>query len=648
MAAGLVAPRLPASVQRNGPATANEWRLKTLLSLALILITAAVYWQVTDYDFINYDDPLYVTENPQVQAGLTQSGMIWAFTRLTGEETYWHPLTWLSHMLDCQFYGLNPSGHHFTNLLFHLVNVVVLFLALQRMTAAVWRSAAVAALFALHPLQVDTVAWITERKNVLGAFFGILTIFSYVRYAEKPGATRYALVVTCFLLGLMAKPPALAPLPWLLLLLDFWPLRRMDLPAWANRFLEPGDHLFPGWEERQSQEGADKPEIRKQVQKQLPPRSAVSIQRAIFEKIPLMLFAIAGSAITWMAHAKLKMMVYEGQPAFAERLANATVSCWRYLRRTAWPHDLAIFYPYSGATSLGLAIVLGSVMIGALALAIGSARRKPYVTVGVLWFLGALGPFIGLVQVGAQAMADRFVYFPIIGLFITVVWAAADWMTRWRHGRAALFILSAVVFISCAIATWCQVAHWKNSETLFRHALSVTTANYLAHNNLANALARSGRANEAKVHYTEALRIKPDYIDAYYNLGLIRANEGQPKEAIALYREALRLDPNHAPTLNNFAWLLAACPNAEYRNGSEAVRLAERACELTGYKRAVMIGTLAAAYAEAGRFPEAINAAEKARQQALATSQAELARKNQDLMELYKSGRPYSATLNAP
>ncbi len=502
------------------------------ICLLLAAATIAAFWQVGQHQFINYDDNCYVTDNRTVQAGVTWEGLEWAFFRLQGEHTYWHPLTWVSHMVDCQLFGLNPAGHHLVNLFFHVLNVVLVFLVFQRMTKAFWRSAFLAALFALHPLQVDTVAWVAERKNLLSAAFWLLTMWAYVRYAEgrmqnaecriqsleatpTSHGSRftfhvsryYFLVLLFFALGLMCKP-VLVTLPCVLLLLDFWPLRR----------LQPADLKT----------------------------TAATLARLTWEKMPLFLLAGVSSLITIAAHRTLGTLGDASQVPLVLRIANALVSFVRYLGKTVVPVNLAILYPYPGAW-LGWKVALcGLLLIAVSCLAIRTRRTRPYLFVGWFWFLGVLVPFIGLVQAGEQAMADRFMYIPIIGFFMAVVWgldalvATRPHKHRWLAGAATLALSG------CLVCTAFQLRHWQDSETIFRHAIEVTAGNYNAYDGLGSALDASGKREEALACYAEAVRLKPNYPEAQYDLGSTLMKQGKLDEAVQHLTAALKHDPAFA------------------------------------------------------------------------------------------------------
>ena len=637
-----------------------------IIGLLLTVITLALYAPVAWHEFINYDDPDYVTQNPYITGGLTANGLVWAFGQLHGTATYWHPLTWLAHMLDCQLFGLNAGAHHLVNVVFHAVNALLLFLVLQRMTGAPWRSAMVAALFAWHPLQVDTVAWVAERKNVLSTLFWILTLWAYVRYAEKcevrgcvtndkwqvtstktgwkqilSPVTRhpslyYSLALVCFTLGLTSKP-MLVTLPFVLLLLDYWPLRRFRHSTISTQLSTLG--------------------------------------RLVWEKLPFFALAAAASIITVAAHRGLGLSTEAFGLPLDVRIENALISYVRYLGKTIWPANLAVFYPQPREWPVSLAVAAGLALLIASGLAICAIRTRPYLFVGWFWFLGVLVPVLGLIQAGMQAMADRFVYVPLIGLFVCICWGGWDLVSRWPQRRILTLMTSVMALVACMIITRCQLRHWRNSQTLFEHCVRVTSDNFLAHNNLGFALATQGKLEEAKPRYLEALRIRPLFAEAHRNLGVLLTQQGKPEEAmpylleavriqpqfadvygklglalaaegrfdeaITNYREAIRLKPDLVEALNNLAWILATHPDENLRNATDAVAFATRACELTRREVPIMVGTLAAAYAEAGRFADACATAEQARALALARGQEELAQRNLKLLELYRSGQPW-------
>jgi Tfp pilus assembly protein PilF len=495
----------------------------------LILITAVllVYWQVGDHEFINYDDNAYITDNAQVQKGLTSKGIIWAFT--TSHTGNWHPLTWISHMLDCELYGLNPEGHHLTNVLFHMANAILLFVVLRWMTGAIWRSGLVAALFALHPLHVESVAWVAERKDVLSTFFWMLTMVAYVHYVNRPGGKRYLLVLITFALGLMAKP-MLVTLPFVLLLLDYWPLNRFK-PRAVTGSVEDQPLGF-----RNS--GDDKSPILK----------------AVMEKTPLFLMSLFSCVVTVMAQQGAGAISTLQIVPFKLRIANGLVSVVAYMGKMIWPQDLAVFYPHPVSDlQIWKPVVAGLFLLILSTVALWVAQRCRYVLVGWLWYLGTLVPVIGLVQVGEQAMADRYTYVPLIGLFIVVVWGFADLVKGWRSRRWVVSVSAAVMVLTLMAGSWLQVTHWKNSIKLFKHALDVTTNNYVAHYTLGNALALQGNLTGSVSHYNKALQIHPNFAEAHNNLGNALALQGNLTGAISHYNKALQINPDHAEAHRNLA-----------------------------------------------------------------------------------------------
>jgi protein O-mannosyl-transferase len=535
-----------------------------VVCLLLLSVTLAVYWQIGDHQFTNYDDTIYVTDNPHVKRGLAASSVIWAFT--AAEEANWHPLTWLSHMVDCQLFGLHPRGHHLTSLFLHLANVLLLFAVLNRMTGALWRAAFVAALFSLHPLHVESVAWVAERKDVLSTLFWLLTMLAYARYVGRPTRPRYALTLVAFALGLMAKP-MLVTLPFVLLLLDTWPLDRM---AYGRG-------------------GDDEPRTRKRIR---PSEQRLPLSRLVWEKTPFFALAAISSVVTFSLQQRAGAMANMEVFPLSSRIANALVSYLRYIGKMIWPSDLAVLYPHPG-TGLPLwwGAGAGLALLGLSILVVRVIRRRPYLAVGWLWYLGTLVPVIGLVQVGVQAYADRYTYVPLIGLFIMIAWGVPDLVGRWAHARTVLAVLAGTALAALTACTWIQLGYWKESVSLFTHTLQVTTKNYVAQNNLGNALADRGKVEEAISHYAESLRVKPDHAEAYNNwgtvlveqgrleeaidrflaalrvkpdyaaahcnLGLALERKGRREEAIAQYLEALRLDPTYAQAHNNLALALA-------------------------------------------------------------------------------------------
>ena len=490
--------------------------MKIAICIFLAVSTFAVYSQVQDHEFINYDDDKYVTNNEYVKAGFTRDSVGWALT--TSYNSNWHPMTWLSHMLDAQLFGPNSKGHHLTNLLFHIANVLLLFLVLLRMTGALWQSGFVAALFALHPLNVESVAWVAERKNVLSTFFWLLTMWAYIRYAQKTNLKRYSLVILFFAMGLMSKP-MLVTLPFVLLLLDYWPLRRLQ----SDR------------------------------------RTAIS--RLVYEKIPLLVL-VAGSVVTTLTVQKMGGAL-GSLNAFPiqERVINALVSYWLYLQKMIWPGGLAIFYAHPENTlsvwkGLATAALLALVTTAAIRL----ARRAPYFAVGWFWYLGTLIPVIQLVQTGSIAMADRYAYVPLIGIFIIIAWGLPELLAKWRLRSRILTIAAGIWISTLMLMTWNQVSHWKNSITIFSHAIEVTDIEYpdflLAHNNLANALLAEGRTGKAISHYKMAINLMPDYAVNHSHLANALFAEQKTEEAISHYKTAVKLLPDYATAHYNLGFAL--------------------------------------------------------------------------------------------
>jgi Flp pilus assembly protein TadD len=544
--------------------------------ICLILITAVllVYWQVGDHEFINYDDNVYITDNAQVQKGLTRKGIIWAFT--TNHTGNWHPLTWISHMLDCEFYGLNPKGHHLTNVLFHMANAILLFVVLRWMTGAIWRSGLVAALFALHPLHVESVAWAAERKDVLSIFFWMLTMMAYVYYVKRPGTRRYLLVLVNFSLGLMAKP-MLVTLPFVLLLLDYWPLNRFQPRATTGSVVDQplGFRSF----------GDDKSPILK----------------AVMEKVPLFVISLLSSLVTVIAQQKAGAVSTLEIVPFKLRIANGLVSFVAYMGKMIWPLDLAVFYPHPGSElQIWKPVAAGLFLLIVSTVALRVAHRCQYVLVGWLWYLGTLVPVIGLVQVGEQAMADRYTYVPLIGLFIAVVWGFADLGKGWRSRRWLISVTAAVMLLALMAGSWLQVGYWKDSIKLFQHTLDVTSNNYVAHYTLGNALALQGNLTGSVTHYNKALRINPNFAEAHNNLGNALALQGNLTRAISHYNKALHINPDHAEAHRN----LGVALDRQGRH-QEALQHYAEALRINPHD-AQSHNNLGVALAEQGRLKEAV------------------------------------------
>jgi Flp pilus assembly protein TadD len=477
--------------------------------LALALVTLAVYWPVSRHEFINLDDQEYITFNPHVISGLTLTNVAWAFK--TTEAANWHPLTWISHMADCSLYGVKPAGHHLTNLFFHIADTLLLFLLLMQLTGALWRSFFVAAFFAWHPLHVESVAWAAERKDVLSAFFWMLTLIAYVRYAtlskiQNPKSkVFYVLALFLFACGLMSKPMVVT-LPFVLLLLDFWPLKRMANGEWRT----------------------------------------ANIKTLLVEKIPFFALAIAGSVVTYVVQKSAGAVWSAGAVPFQSHLANALLSYIRYISKTFCPVNMAVLYPYHSHFSTGLAVGAALVLAFWTGLFLWRARQNPYLIVGWLWFLGTLVPAIGLVQVGSQSMADRYMYLPSIGLFIIVTWGLNDFLNSRPQWRKPVVCAGGLALAGCLVCTGVQLGYWQNSIKLFRHTIEVTTYNYSVFNALGGALEEAGQKDEALLCYAESVQIEDHYPPAQYNLGMALLSRGAFDKACEHLSVAVKLVPEDA------------------------------------------------------------------------------------------------------
>jgi protein O-mannosyl-transferase len=718
---------LPAA---SGATTGDDRRRIAGVCVVLAAITFAVFAQTLRHEFINFDDNDYVYDNPVVARGLTLKGIAWAFSCHLDN---WHPLTWLSHMLDCQLYGLRPGGHHLTNVLLHIATVILLFLVLRRMTGSLWRSAFVAAVFAIHPLRVESVAWVAERKDVLSGLFFMLTVGAYVRYTEELKGERsrfkvfYALALVFFILGLMSKP-MLVTVPLVLLLLDYWPLRR-ETP----------------------------------------------LGRLLVEKLPFLALSAACCLTTLFAQQEAMQTIET--ISLPLRCANALVTGMVYLAQMIWPAGLAVYYPYPFGGLPSWEVALAAMLLAGLsAVAWWQRRQQPWIWIGWLWYLVMLLPVLGIIQVGAKAHADRYTYLPQIGIYVAVTWLAAEWGAKLHLGRVAMGSFMAAVLGTLIICAWKQTAYWKSSETLWTHTLECTTRNDIAHNNLGAVLRNMGRVDEAIPHFQDALKISPGYAEARFNLGTAFAQKGGLDQAINQYRfglrsmpgdadahvnlatvylqkgdldeaigqyqialqinpgdaarhialgslllqrgrmdeaiahfqkslqikpddanaqnnlgsvylqlgrmddamvhfqHALQIDPDYAEVHNNLglvflkkgeldqahaqferalqlgphnpqvlktvAWVLATCPEASARNGGKAVQLAQQANDLAGGKNPAMLRTLAAAFAEARRFGDAVRTAQEAMALARAAGQQDLALRLEAESKRYEAGFP--------
>jgi tetratricopeptide (TPR) repeat protein len=714
------------------------------VSVFLVAITWLVFGQTLGHQFVNFDDEIYVYENSAVAAGLSLHGIVWAFTHTVCYN--WHPLTIISHMLDCQCYGLKPAGHHFTNVLLHTIAVILLFLNLRQMTGALWRSAFVAALFAIHPLRVESVAWVAERKDLLSGVFFMLTLGAYLCYVRRPSLARYLTVAVVFALGLMSKP-MLVTLPFVLLLLDYWPL---------NRFA-PTVSL-------------------KSKSKDLSRRKGPSrFWRLVQEKIPLLILSTGACAATLLAQGHIIDPIEK--LSLPWRVGNALVTLCVYARQMVWPLRLSAFYPHPQDNLSFWEIGLSTALLVAITTgALLWRRKRPYFLTGWFWYVGMLVPVIGIVQVGSQAHADRYTYLPQIGLYLLITWAFADASASWRHGGVILKTVATIVLVIFVGCAWRQTSYWHDSLSLWTHALAVTSNNDTAHdalcdaflregkvdeailhaqmavdirpdssdahnslgvalsqrgrsddalaqfekvlkinprrprlhynlatvllqkgdidgaiahyqeelkiqpdyaeahNNLSTALARKGHLEEALAHLQKALEINPNrtqvhynvamillqkgevdeaianfqkelkiqplYADAHSDLGIALSQQGRMSEAITEWQKALEIQPDNINAQSNLAWIFATHPDASIRDGPKAVNLAERVLQLSGRTNPRIFRLLAAAYAESGRFGEAIDAAQKGLQLAVTQDNSALADTLQMNIALYQNNSP--------
>ena len=472
-----------------------------LIYAALAAVTFAAFEPVRHNEFIKFDDDRYITGNQHVQSGLNRSSVLWAFgfTKIV----YWMPLAWLSHILDCQLFGLKSGMHHLTSLLIHIANTLLLFAVFKRMTGRLWPSAFAAALFALHPLNVDSVAWISERKNILSTFFWMLTMLAYVYYTEKPSVSRYLLIITAFVFGLLSKP-MLVTLPCVLLLLDYWPLKRFE---------------------------------RKRI------------SHLVLEKLPLFVLTALS---TYLSSVSFKNPSYVQIPPIELRIANALVSYIKYISKLIWPTDVAIFYPYPSFVPAWQAVGSLLLLVFVSAIVILLIRKKPYLLTGWLWYTGTLVPVLGLVQIGLwPAMADRWMYVPAVGIFIMLAWGADELTVKLPLRKPLLITAGCIIIAAMLVNTHLQVKYWRNSFTLFGHTLQVTKDNYLAHNNIGHAFQTAGNVGEAIKHYETAIKIKPDIALFHYNYGNALKSQGRLDEAISQYEQSLQIRPDYAQAHNN-------------------------------------------------------------------------------------------------
>jgi len=507
----------------------NDTRAKVLICIFLMVATFCVYSQVQDHEFINFDDNILVTQSSLVQAGLTNENIIRVFT--TTHFDGWTPITSISYMLDYQLYGLNPKGFLLTNLFFHIANSLLLFLVLCRMTGAIWQSAFVAAMFALHPLNVESVAWVAERKNVLSTFFLLLTIWAYSHYAAKPTIKSYGLVFLLFAFGLMSKTMVVT-LPFVLLLFDYWPLERFKLGQREREFkIAQKDKYFNGEK---------------------------NISKLVLEKFPLLilsaLFSIKELIVFEKAHGGES--VAQDPVSILTILTNVLISYFEYLWKMLWPKGLAILYAHPGNTlAVWKGVLCGIALLAITTISIKLIRKAPYFVVGWFWYLGTLIPVIGFITLGQHLTADRSAYLPLIGIFVIIAWGVPELLKEWHYRKNVLKASAGILILTLMLITWIQVSHWKSSITVFKHAIKVTDKKYpdfsVVHNNLGIALSADGKNEEAISHYKMAIKLNPDFAKAHYNLGNALFNAKMTEEAIDYYKEAIRIRPSFAEAHNN-------------------------------------------------------------------------------------------------
>ena len=531
---------------------ASRDRQRLTLSLSLFAVTLAFYNPIAHSGFVLLDDVPYILSNAPVRAGLTWATVKWSFT--TFHAGYWHPLTWLSHALDCQLFGLHPGGHHYVSLLFHAANAVVLFLLLQEATALVWPSLIVAAFFALHPVNVESVAWAAERKNVLSMLFCLLALWAYGRYARRGGMGRYSLVAGLFVLGMMAKPQIIT-LPCVLLLWDYWPLGRM----------------FASSSERDAARCAPRP-----------------LKFLLIEKVPLFLIVVIGSVITYKAQRSADAVRTLGEFSFKARLGNAIVSYAQYLRSLVWPWHLAPLYPHPGNSLPLWQVVLSvAVLIGLTAVTLVWRKRR-YLLVGWLWFLGVLVPMIGLVQVGEQGRADRFLYIPMIGVLFALVWAAWEIIDERHIPRIAIAVPAILITAVLGVLTYRQLGFWKDGETLWRYTLSVTDNNYMAHDNLAMVLDKQGRVQEAIPEFEAAEALHRYPLPQVLSMGVYLQRHGHIPEALRMYGKVLNESAD--PKLSATAWSQIGAADVQAKKYDQATQDYEKAVQLNPEDAGALVG----------------------------------------------------------
>jgi tetratricopeptide (TPR) repeat protein len=705
---------MPLTIYLMSNRSTQIWKIAGI-SVLLIGLAWLVFAQTLRYPFVNYDDGAYVYRNPHVTHGLTLRGIAWAFSHAVAAN--WHPLTVISHMLDCHLYGVNAGGHHFTNVLLHTIAVVLLFLVLSQLTGGpsrtgtMWPSAFVSAVFAIHPLRVESVAWVAERKDVLSGVFFMLTLLAYFGWTQKRTFGRYVTMSILFALGLVSKP-MLVTLPFVLLLLDYWPLSRFQRSEVKGRMSE----------------------------------TKSTMTRLVVEKIPLFILSAATCAVVLVTQNKSESMAGVRVLPLPWRIENAFVAYATYVCQMIWPLNLAVLYRHPHGSLPLWKVALSLVFLILISAgAVISRKRRPYFFTGWFWYLGMLVPVIGIVQVGLQARADRYTYLPQIGLYLAITWAAADVSRPWRDRRIILSVTATAIVAALAWCARIQASYWRDSESLWRHTLGITADNGIArehlcdalldknkvdeataearemlqkwpasakaqnilgvaltrqghpdealayllsalklnpdlirlhynlanvllqkgqvdqaiahykkeleahpdfaegHNNLANALFQKGEPDEALIHLETALELKPNYAEARNNLGIALSQKGEMREAIAEWTKALEIDPDNLDAHCNLAWVLATFPDASVRDGSKALEFAKRALQLSRGKSARIWRLAAAAYAETGHFPDAIDAAQKALRLADAQGNSALATTLEMNIALFQENLPLRA-----
>lgn len=612
----------------------QDRRITFAVCLFLTVAIWLVFGQTLNHDFINFDDDRYVYLNPEISRGVTVDGLKGLLTR--SHARLWHPLTTLTHMIDCQVYGLKAGGHHFTNVVLHNVAAILLFLVLGSMTGHVWRSAFVAAIFAIHPLRVESVAWVAERKDVLSGVFLALTLGAYLRYARAPSIGRYLVTSIALVGGLMSKA-TFVTVPLVLLLLDYWPLKRWSSARSGERGAK--DEAQSGKGEEQSLGVGSTSQ---------PINLSTSFFGLVLEKVPLVALSLTASAVT--VFVQTATMASLDQLALLPRLKNAAVSIVIYLRQMFWPVDLAVFYPHP-RDHLTTGIVLGSVclIVAITILAILLWRKCPYIFVGWFWFLILLFPVLGFFQSGLQSRADRFTYLPHIGITIAATWTIADLTRKWRYRSAILASIGICAVVAFGMCAWKQTTYWHDSVSLWKEAVAVTSNSQIAHQNLAAALWARGETAEARaqsrigniIHAEASVRDFPLNIAARDSLGALLIQGGDVHGAITQWETSLQIDPNDGNARNNLAWIFATYPDDSIRNGRRAVELAESASVLPGGDTPIVLRTLAAAYAEAGDFSKAIDTEQRAWDLSIGQGNKSLAETLRHELELYQQGKPY-------